>query len=149
MAPLSHRPPILNLIGDPKGKVIPDLGCGSGYLSRRLARQGATITAVDSSSKMMGNAKKHDQANELGINYILTNANHLESLADGSFDIVFANMSLMGIEDAEGAISEVDRVLKRGGRFIACISHPCFDNGSNSGWIIEKGLYNSKTYRRI
>jgi 2-polyprenyl-3-methyl-5-hydroxy-6-metoxy-1,4-benzoquinol methylase len=38
---LWHRslidPPLLRLIGDVSGKDVMDLGCGNGYLSRRLA----------------------------------------------------------------------------------------------------------------
>lgn len=150
---LWHRslidPPLLALIGDPKGREILDLGCGNGYLSRRLARNGARVTAVDASKRMIENAKKHDPDNSLKITYILSNASQLESLREAVFDIVYANMSLMDIEDAEGAISEVGRVLRKGGRFIASISHPCFDNGSNSGWVIEKTFSHSKIYRRI
>lgn len=140
---------LVRLVGDPKDRNILDLGCGNGYLSRRFARQGAKMTAVDRSARMIENAKKHDPKNELGINYIVANANHLGSIDGRSFDAVFANMSLMDIEDGEGAISEVSRVLKKGGRFTASISHPCFDNGSNSSWIIEKSLFDSRTYRRI
>jgi len=150
---LWHRalidPALLRVIGDSRNKNFLDLGCGNGYLSRRLARNNARVTAVDSSARMIENAKKHDPDNSLGIKYVHSNAAHLDSINENSFDIVFANMSLMDIEDAEGAISEVSRVLKQGGRFVASISHPCFDNGSNSNWLIEKGLESTRIYRRI
>jgi ubiquinone/menaquinone biosynthesis C-methylase UbiE len=150
---LWHRalidPTLLRVIGDSRNKNVLDLGCGNGYLSRRLARNNARVTAVDSSARMIENAKKHDQDNSLGITYVHSDAAHLDSIAENSFDVVFANMSLMDIEDAEGTISEVTRVLKQGGRFAASISHPCFDNGSNSSWLIEKGLEGTRIYRRI
>lgn len=151
---LWHRslidPALLKLIGDCRGKEVLDLGCGNGYLARRFAREGAGVTAVDSSSRMIRNAQAHDPENHLKIVYIHADANRLSMLPDASFDLVFANMSLMDIEDAEGAIREVSRVLKREGRFVASISHPCFDNGSNSGWLIEKiSGEPRKIYRRI
>jgi ubiquinone/menaquinone biosynthesis C-methylase UbiE len=149
---LWHRalidPALLRVIGDSQNKDVLDLGCGNGYLSRRLARNDAKITAVDSSKRMIENAKRHDPGNSLRINYSQFDANHLEFAAN-SFDLVFANMSLMDIEDADGAISEVGRVLRSGGRFVASISHPCFDNGSNSSWLIEKGVGNTRIYRKI
>jgi len=150
---LWHRalidPTLLRLIGDPRGKDILDLGCGNGYLSRRLARQGGRITALDSSLRMIRNARSHDSKNSLKITYVHAEASKLVSIEEESFDLVFANMSLMDIQDGKGAINEVARVLKKGGRFVASICHPCFDNGSNSGWLLEKGMYGTTTYRRI
>lgn len=152
---LWHRalidPVLLRLIGDCSGKEILDLGCGNGYLARRFARQGAKVTAIDSSLGMIKNARAHDPENTLDILYIHADANRLDMISDASCDLVYANMSLMDIEYAEGAVSEVSRVLrKNGGRFVASISHPCFDNGSNSCWVIEKtGGEPRKVYRRI
>ncbi len=151
---LWHRelidPVLLGVIGDCRSKDVLDLGCGNGYLARRLAREGARVTAVDSSLQMIKNARAHNPKDTLKIRYLHSNASRLRGIADGSFVLVFANMSLMDIEDAEGAIIEVSRVLKKGGRFVASISHPCFDNGSNSAWIMEKFVGKpSKVYRRI
>jgi len=152
---LWHRalidPVLLRLIGDCRDKEILDLGCGNGYLARRFAREGARVTAVDSSFRMIRNAQAHDPENTLKIVYIHSDANRLNMINGASFDVVYANMSLMDMEDAEGAVGEVSRVLKgSGGRFVASISHPCFDNGTNSGWIIEKIAGEPRrTYRRI
>jgi len=107
-------------------------------LARRLAKGGARVTAVDYSIRMIKNARARDHEGSLHVRYLHSDANRLGAIAAARFDLVFANMSLMDMQDAEGAISEVSRVLKRGGRFVASISHPCFDNGSNSGWIMEK-----------
>jgi ubiquinone/menaquinone biosynthesis C-methylase UbiE len=150
---LWHRalidPVLLRLIGDPRDKDILDLGSGNGYLSRRLARQGGRITAIDSSLRMIENARSHDPGDSLKIAYIHTDADRLDTMGRESFDLVLANMSLMDMEDGEGSIREVGRVLRKGGRFVASISHPCFDNGSNSGWLVEKVLFETRVYRRM
>ncbi len=151
---LWHRalidPALLKLVGDCRGKKILDLGCGNGYLARRFARNGARVTAVDSSSRMIKNARAHDPMNILKIVYIQSDANRLDMIPSCSIDLVYANMSLMDINDAEGAVSEVNRVLSEDGRFVVSISHPCFDNGSNSGWITEKVAGEPRrVYRRI
>ena len=76
---LWHRslidPVLLKLIGDCRGKEILDLGCGNGYLARRLAREGARVTAIDSSLRMIKNAQARDPKNTLKITYIHTDAN--------------------------------------------------------------------------
>jgi ubiquinone/menaquinone biosynthesis C-methylase UbiE len=141
---------LLRLIGSCQGKDVLDLGCGNGYLARRLARDGARVTGVDSSLRMLENAKAHDPKDSLKVEYIHSDAKRLAGVADASFDMVYASMSLMDIEEAEAAIGEVSRVLRGGGKFVASISHPCFDNGSNSGWIVQKaGPGPIRVYRGI
>lgn len=141
---------LLRLIGNCQGMDVLDLGCGNGYLARKLAREGARVTAVDSSLRMLEKAKAHDPADSLKVKYVHSDARLLSGIADASFDLVYASMSLMDIEEAEAAIGEVSRVLRGGGRFVASISHPCFDNGSNSGWIVQRaGAGPIKVYRGI
>lgn len=151
---LWHRslidPSLIRLVGDVNGKHVLDLGCGNGYLSRKFAREGGRISAVDSSPHMIELARSHDPDNKLGINYVTAKSNNLAPFANETFDLVFANMTLMDFEDGAGAISETSRVLRPSGRFVASISHPCFDNGRNSGWLMEKSLGESaRYYRRI
>jgi len=141
---LWHRalidPVLLRVVGTSRGKEILDLGCGNGYLSRKLARSGAKVTAVDSSQRMIRNARAHDPNGSLGISYVCCDARRMAVIPSSKFDLVFGNMSLMDIGDAEGAVKEVSRVLRSGGRFVASISHPCFDVMSNSRWIAEKRM---------
>lgn len=52
---------------------------------------------------------------------------------DESFDLVVAFNSLMDVDDMEGAVREAARVLERGGRLCACITHPMRDAGRYAG----------------
>ena len=45
-------PVLLGLLGDVRGLVIADIGCGNGYLSRNLAKNGAHVIAVEPFEKM-------------------------------------------------------------------------------------------------
>lgn len=154
---LWHRslidPVLIKLVRNVRDKDVLDLGCGNGYLSRRFSKEGARVTAIDSSDSMIERAKAHDPSNKLGITYAVSNSNDLEFLHDESFDIVFANMSLMDIDDVKGAIKEVARILRKSGRFVASLSHPCFDNGRNSSWVLERTLQDgeleTRMYRKI
>lgn len=150
---LWHRnlilPALISVIGNCRDKDVLDLGCGNGYISRMLARKGARVTAIDSSPRMIRNAKSHDPDDSLKIAHLLSDATRLK-FGDETYDLVFANMSLMDMKNCEDAIPEVARVLRYNGRFVASIPHPCFDTGSNSRWIAEKELYQkAKVYRKV
>jgi ubiquinone/menaquinone biosynthesis C-methylase UbiE len=138
---LWHRtlidPPLLRLVGEVSGMRVLDLACGNGYLSRRFARQGAVVTGVDANAPIIERARAREAQESLGISYHVSDAARLEVLEDGSFDLVVSNMALMDIENAAGAIQEVSRVLRPKGRFVASLSHPCFDKVNTSGWDIE------------
>src|SRR6266566_2230974 len=73
----------------------------------------------------------------------------LHLLADGAFDLAICNMALMDIENAAGAIQEVARVLGPKGRFVASLSHPCFDKVDTSGWEIEHIYPHTTIWRKM
>jgi ubiquinone/menaquinone biosynthesis C-methylase UbiE len=139
---LWHRalidPPLLQLAGAVGGLRVLDLACGNGYLSRRFARQGATVSGVDASAAIIERARAREVREPLGITYHMADAAHLAMLEDGAFDLVVCNMALMDIENAAGAIQEVARVLRTPGRFVASLAHPCFEKLGTSGWAIER-----------
>ncbi len=139
---LWHRalidPPLLHLAGEVRGLRVLDLACGNGYLSRRFARQGATVTGVDATAAIVERARAREAQEPLGITYHVADAAHLAMLTDGTCDLVVCNMALMDIENAAGAIQEVARVLRPQGRFVASLAHPCFDKVNTSGWAIER-----------
>jgi SAM-dependent methyltransferase len=150
---LWHRalidPPLLRLVGEVNGLHLLDLACGNGYLSRRFARQGATVTGVDANAPLIGRIRAREAQQPQGIAYHVADAAHLEMLADSAFDLVVCNMALMDIEDAAGAIQEVARVLRPKGRFVASLAHPCFDKINTSGWDIERIYPNTTIWRKM
>ena len=119
-------PAMFRMLGSVKGKRVLDLGCGEGYNARILARQGAKVVGIDASREMIRLAREKEREEPLGIEYRVADAARLPMLEDGSFDIVVAFMSLMDIPDLDGVLREVSRVLKKGGRFLFSITHPCF-----------------------
>ena len=52
-----------------KKKEILDLGCGGGILSESLAREGASLTAVDQSKKLIESARERANTFNYNINY--------------------------------------------------------------------------------
>ncbi len=150
---LWHRtlidPTVLRVLGDISGKDTLDLGCGNGYFSRKLARLGAHVTSIDSSKSIIEIAREHEIRNPFGVTYYVADASNLSMLPDSNFDIILANMALDDIENTEGAIKECSRVLCERGRFVASISHPCFDMGNHSGWQIEKIGLDTRVWRKV
>lgn len=142
-------PSLLHLAGDVSGKRVLDLACGNGYLSRRFARQGATVTGVDASTPIIERAQAREAQEPLGITYHVADAAHLSMLEDNVFDLVICNMALMDIEHADLAITEVVRVLKDSGRLVFSIAHPCFDKIGTSGWDIEEIFPTTTIWRKM
>ncbi len=126
-------PKTLELLGNVEGKQLLELGCGEGGYARALALAGAQVTVVDGSPTLIEIAKKRALEKGLIITHLVRNANSLNGLEDGSFDMVLAAMSLMDIEDYRGSISEIHRVLKNEGELLMSITHPCFSS-KDSGW---------------
>ncbi|MHC4753676.1 MAG: class I SAM-dependent methyltransferase [Planctomycetota bacterium] len=102
-----------------------DIGCGEGYNTRQVAKEGAVMTAIDISPVFIEQAKKLEEENPLGIEYNIASAVELP-FEENAFDFAVATMSFMDIAETEQVIKEAWRVLKRGGFLQFSISHPCF-----------------------
>lgn len=142
-------PPFLRVVGDVRGRRLLDLACGNGYLARRFARMGAEVTGVDASAPIVERARARELAQPLGITYHVADTARLTMVDDAGVDIVACNMALMDIEDAAGTIREVGRILRPGGRFVASLSHPCFDIAGASAWVIERMDFTTTVWRKI
>jgi ubiquinone/menaquinone biosynthesis C-methylase UbiE len=125
--------PMLDLLGDVRGLAVLDVGCGNGYLCRKLAQAGARMTGVELSTEFLRIAREREAREKLGIAYCQGSVSDMKTLAAGTFDKAVSNYVLMDVRDYEAAIHEVHRVLRPGGRFVAVISHPSFACGPG-GW---------------
>lgn len=97
---------------DPRpGEHILDLGCGDGVLSERIARAGATVTAVDGAPDMVAATCAR------GIEGRVLDGQRLDY--DAAFDAVFSNAALHWMTEPDQVIDGVARALKPGGRFVA------------------------------
>jgi ubiquinone/menaquinone biosynthesis C-methylase UbiE len=121
------------LLGEVAGKKVLDVGCGEGGYTRILASKGAQVTGIDGSTRLIDIAKRRAEEENHTITYEVRNANSLSGIEDESFDIVLAAMSLMDVEDYNGAVTEIYRVLRKGGELLMSITHPCF-TGRGSRW---------------
>jgi len=127
------NPALFHLIGEVKGQKVLDAGCGSGYMARLLAEQGARVIGVDLSAKFIEIAQRYEKKKPLGITYMQADLAHVPQLKSSYFDLVVSVYVLCDVKDYDKAIREIARVLKHRGRFICLIEHPCF-GWQSGGW---------------
>lgn len=116
---------ILKQIGDIRGKLLLDLGCGAGENSVYFAKQGALCVATDYSPGMVEVALKLAEVNGVQIEGCTANAMDLQ-FPDNYFDIVYASNLLHHLPDPQAAIREMHRVTKPGGK--VCFWEPLRHN---------------------
>jgi SAM-dependent methyltransferase len=93
------------------GMNVLELGCGTGYFTRELARSGADIIAIDVSPELLEIARTNCSAPN--VRYEIQNAYEL-NYPDDIFDSVVGSSVLHHLE-IEKASCEIYRVLKPGG----------------------------------
>ncbi|MFA5171259.1 MAG: class I SAM-dependent methyltransferase [Sulfuriferula sp.] len=91
------------------GQSMVDVGCGSGYFTRRFAADGVQVTGVDSDAAMIAYAQSQRLADEC---YLRGDA-RLLPLPNGSFDYCVAVASLCFIQEQEVALAEMVRVTRK------------------------------------
>lgn len=109
------REKAMDIAGVEAGKKAADIGAGSGFLTEGLLRRGLHVVAVDQSQEMLSQMKHKFGGS--AVDYRLGPAERLP-LADREVDFVFANMYLHHVESPAGAIREMVRILKPGGRLV-------------------------------
>jgi ArsR family transcriptional regulator len=96
----------------PRGLVLADLGCGTGYLTERLCATGARVLAVDHSERMLAAARRKPWA--VAVEFRRGELDALP-IGDGEVDAAFANLVFHHLPDFAAAAREVHRILKPGG----------------------------------
>ena len=91
-----------------------DIGCGAGFLSNALAREGYDVVGLDASEASLAVARCHDETNS--VRYDAGDALALPYPVD-SFDAVSAMDFLEHVEDPAAVVAEAARVLRPGGTF--------------------------------
>ena len=142
-------PIVLKLLGLVDKSVVVEVACGNGYLSRKIARLGANVIAVDSSPAFIEIAHERTKRAGLDIGLIVADAADMNTIASDSVDVTVCNMSLMNIADGRRAIKEIARILRSGGRFIASLCHPCFNIPDGSAWSIDQAGLSTTIWRKI
>lgn len=95
---------------------VLELACGTGQLTFPLCKKAANWEATDFSANMLEQAKL--RVGNLPVNFNLQDATNLSYQA-GSFDTVIIANALHIMPNPDKALTEIGRVLKKGGLLIA------------------------------
>ena len=101
------------------GETVLDLGCGAGtdlLIAAQMTGQAGRAIGIDMTASMLERARSSAQA--MGLTNVELHDSLIESLPldDESVDIVISNGVIDLVPDKEAVFSEIDRVLRPGGR---------------------------------
>lgn len=99
-----------------RGAKAADIGCGGGLLSEALARQGATVTGIDLSEKVIETARLHLYESDLKVDYRVQSSSELASTEADSFDVVCCMEMIEHVPDPAALVADLVTMLKPGGR---------------------------------
>src|SRR5690606_33394072 len=123
---------------------VLDVGCGEGQVARLAVAHGARrVVGVDASAAQLTEARRRDG----GVHLARAWATGLP-LRSGSFDAAVACLVLEHVADLDGALDEVARVLRPGGRFVVFLNHPLFQT-PRSGWVDDQVIDPPEQYWRV
>ena len=107
-----HVKLVLEYLGDLDGKRVADVGCGKGRFARIVAERnpGARVYAIDLAEAMLAHVPA-------GVHRCAASMTALP-LATASCDGAYATESLEHAVDIGGAVGELCRIVKPGGRIV-------------------------------
>ncbi len=102
----------------PRGAKVLDCAAGTGSLSIAAAERANTVVCTDLSENMLFRARK--KAKRYGADNIVFEKRNIFELCDedGTYDCVIAGNVLHLLNNPQGAVKELCRVAKSGGKVI-------------------------------
>lgn len=132
---MSLMKPLLELLGDVRGKRLLEIGCGTGAAIEKLMQRGATIIGCDRGPQAQIARKK------TGAEIIQERFS--SELFTQPFDAIYSFGLLEHIQDVQSFVNKALRCLKPGGIFYAALqnSAPFFEAGDFSHLVHEHWNY--------
>jgi len=151
---------LLDLVRVQPGERVLDLACGTGDLTFGAANAGGLVIGLDFAARMLQRAKTREVSDRRAghIDWLLADMTKLPA-RNSSVDVITTGYGLRNVPDLTGALTEIHRVLKPGGRmcsldfdrpearWLRSIYLAYLDVvGACLGWVLHR---NPDTYRYI
>lgn len=127
-------PAVLQLLNPQPDEHILDVGCGQGVLAPHLADRGVAYTGIDISRKMISTARKRHRGCGRFLRGDARYLNRVSAVRAGSFDAAVFMLSIEDMNPLEEVIQSTVWALRRTGRIVLLLRHPCFRVPRQSGW---------------
>lgn len=140
---------LFDLLGEVDGKRVLDVACGHGRISRGLARKGGSVAGVDVSHAMLAKARELEEQDPLGVEYLQADAADPQLLQGEEYDAAVCSMALADIDNLDGVLANVRRLVRPGGTFAVAILHPCFPGieGVSGAWPSDGTYYDERYWQ--
>lgn len=117
-----EEPWVDRLLGDVRGLIVADIGCGTGRHALRLAAAGAVVQALDFSDAMLEHARR--KAGDAAITFRVHDLAQPLPFADAAFDRVVCGLVIDHIANLDGLFREMRRVCRPTGFIVVSVMHP-------------------------
>jgi len=113
---------------------VLDIGCGEGWLSRRLAREEIRVCGIDAVPALIEAAIAADGNGDYRV---MAHESVAAERFDTAFDVIVFNFSLLGESSVEHVLAAGPSLLSARGRVLIQTLHPAFaapDADYRDGW---------------
>ncbi len=108
------------------GSLILDINCGTGIDAIFLAKKGYAVHGIDISAKMIEQARKKADAEQIGnVEFFVSSFEHLPTQLTQRYDLVLSNFGgLNCTNNLDKVAEEIAAITKQGGFFIGIVMPP-------------------------
>lgn len=129
----------LRALNPKRNDIILDVGTGTGFFARMIAKRKAKIIGIDMSENMLKIARELSKNEKLKMRFLKGNAEDLP-FKDSTFDKIIAIDLIEHLKNPEIFIREASRVLKNDGKIV--LSWPHAKSPYRMKYLFEKWVLN-------